>query len=148
MGTLNIKRTFASVVFGLVTAGVAMASDTIKSDASDQKVVLAHTSVSPNATAAVESRTARLPWAQAFSLQGPDDTMSRLVHVPGSGWTHLATATTDTDARPQSMSPGISTPMQDALSVFIDGPTGYTFVWIEGSGWKFVGRMTEARVEQ
>jgi hypothetical protein len=30
----------------------------------------------------------------------------------------------------------------DPLTVFIDGPTGYTFVWTDTSGWKFVGYLS------
>jgi hypothetical protein len=30
----------------------------------------------------------------------------------------------------------------DPLSVFIDGPTGYTFAWTDGA-WKFVGRISD-----
>jgi len=26
---------------------------------------------------------------------------------------------------------------------FIDGPTGYTYVWVADQGWKFVGKVTQ-----
>lgn len=29
------------------------------------------------------------------------------------------------------------------LTVFIDGPTGYAYVWIRDQGWKFIGRITD-----
>jgi hypothetical protein len=29
------------------------------------------------------------------------------------------------------------------MTVFIDGPTGYTCFWSRERGWKFVGRLTE-----
>jgi hypothetical protein len=28
-------------------------------------------------------------------------------------------------------------------TVFIDGPTGYTYFWTPEIGWKFVGRVTD-----
>ncbi|WP_459713003.1 hypothetical protein [Paraburkholderia sp. 2C] len=31
------------------------------------------------------------------------------------------------------------------LAVFIDGPTGYTYVWIRDQGWKFVGRVVDRK---
>jgi hypothetical protein len=31
----------------------------------------------------------------------------------------------------------------DPLSVFIDGPTGYTFTWTGEGGWKFAGRISD-----
>jgi hypothetical protein len=34
--------------------------------------------------------------------------------------------------------------MQSPLSVFIDGPTGYTFVYVQDAGWKFVGVLDSA----
>lgn len=33
----------------------------------------------------------------------------------------------------------------EPLTVFIDGPTGFTYVWISDVGWKFVGRIAGAR---
>lgn len=29
----------------------------------------------------------------------------------------------------------------DPVAVFVDGPTGYTFVWSADTGWKFVGPL-------
>jgi hypothetical protein len=31
----------------------------------------------------------------------------------------------------------------DLLDVFIDGPTGNTFVWIRGKGWTYEGRVVD-----
>ena len=30
----------------------------------------------------------------------------------------------------------------DPLTVFVDGPTGYTFAWVPEGGWKFIGQIT------
>jgi hypothetical protein len=32
----------------------------------------------------------------------------------------------------------------DPLAVFVDGPTGYTFVYTAENGWKFVGYLSDA----
>ncbi len=29
------------------------------------------------------------------------------------------------------------------MSVFIDGPTGFTYVWVADQGWKFVGQLSD-----
>lgn len=34
-----------------------------------------------------------------------------------------------------------------SLATFIDGPTGYKFVWRRDSGWEFVGRSEDGGVE-
>jgi hypothetical protein len=82
----------------------------------------------------------------------------RLNYSPGRGWTYLAgqrpaqtpralsladfspvmraQALSDADADRQALANA------DPLSVFIDGPTGYTFAWTGDGGWKFVGRVS------
>ena len=33
--------------------------------------------------------------------------------------------------------------LERPLSVFVDGPTGFTFIYVPDEGWKFVGRVAE-----
>jgi len=35
------------------------------------------------------------------------------------------------------------TPGDEPLTVFIEGPSGFTFVWYRESGWKFVGKVSD-----
>jgi hypothetical protein len=35
--------------------------------------------------------------------------------------------------------------VDEPLTVFIDGPTGFTFVWMRDAGWKFVGRVVDQK---
>ena len=84
-------------------------------------------------------------------LKGPNGGVSQLVYEHGSGWKHIAEAAPDSHesdiARqsmgaaqsPQSLTSATST--EDPPAVFIDGPTGYVFIWTQDSGWKFVGRI-------
>jgi len=67
-----------------------------------------------------------------------------LVRVSGVGWTYGGKATSGGDGDAALRSTSISTPMQSPLSVFIDGPTGYTFIYIQDAGWKFVGVLDSA----
>ena len=36
-----------------------------------------------------------------------------------------------------------ATPADEPLTVFIDGPSGFTFVWDREGGWKFVGKIVD-----
>jgi hypothetical protein len=36
-------------------------------------------------------------------------------------------------------------PSAEPLTVFIDGPSGYTFVWTREGAWKFVGKIAGRR---
>ncbi|KND58035.1 hypothetical protein BSCH_02264 [Candidatus Paraburkholderia schumanniana] len=45
---------------------------------------------------------------------------------------------TPTSAEPQKEASAAEWPM----TVFIDGPTGFTYVWVRDQGWKFVGRLS------
>src|ERR1700730_2989894 len=76
-------------------------------------------------------------------VQTPVGSAFRLVYVPNDGW-----KLDDPDARlkpaegrvkpaavaQQEEDPAANRPM----TVFIDGPTGYTYIWIRDQGWKFV----------
>lgn len=33
--------------------------------------------------------------------------------------------------------------LERPLSVFVDGPTGFTFIYVPDEGWKFVGRVAD-----
>jgi hypothetical protein len=71
---------------------------------------------------------------------------SRLTYVENDGWqfddsdaslkrgeARLTPVTT------QRGEPGAKQP----LTVFIDGPSGFTYIWVRDEGWKFVGRIAE-----
>ncbi len=94
-------------------------------------------------------------WLHTLYLDAPAGQPLRLVHVPGVGWKYAAgwksTAPTDDSMRLKtavsSLTTALSTdapvPVEEPLTVFIDGPTGYTYAWIHDQGWKFVGRLTD-----
>ena len=87
-------------------------------------------------------------------LRGPNGSASQLIYVHGSGWKHVAEAAPDgheSDIALQSLGSAVPVRSPQALSsatsteyppaVFIDGPTGYAFIWTHDSKWKFVGRI-------
>ena len=71
---------------------------------------------------------------------------SRLTYVENDGWRF---DDSDASLKPgevrltpvttQPVEPGAKQP----LTVFIDGPSGFTYIWVRDEGWKFVGRIAE-----
>ena len=88
----------------------------------------------------------RLPWT--VFIDAPTRSTFRLVYVPDEGWKfadravgHKATVAA---LIPTAMSRSDEGSAADEpLAVFIDGPTGFTYVWMRDTGWKFVGRVAD-----
>jgi hypothetical protein len=70
----------------------------------------------------------------------------RLLHVPGVGWQYDRTAA-DSPLRKTAMQAGAPATPASAddlpLTVFIDGPSGFTYVWNRNDGWKCIGRLVD-----
>ncbi|WP_146166172.1 hypothetical protein [Trinickia symbiotica] len=85
-------------------------------------------------------------------VEAPTGRIEQLAYRPGQGWSSAAPARSDAgtaapravraDAEDRDRNADGSQPM----SVFIDGPTGYTYVWNRDKGWTFVGRISN-RIE-
>jgi hypothetical protein len=116
MRACDTRLTLAPFILGLATVGIASAGD---GSTSGTATALAQVKYAAPSTATV-----------VLSLHAPDGGTARLVRVPGRGWTYG-----DAGLRKTSS----ATPTEPPQSVFIDGPTGYTFVYIQDAGWKFVG---------
>jgi hypothetical protein len=74
--------------------------------------------------------------------------MYRLTYVANEGWSldEPGRALRPNEARltPTAISvQGEDDSAAHPLTVFIDGPTGFTYVWIRDQGWKFVGRIAD-----
>ena len=92
--------------------------------------------------------------SQTLLLKSPDGKAFQLVHFRGCGWKQMAAEELRDDGLqlPQMSFAPISAahaeasaqPTADPLAVFIDGPTGYTFVYTAENGWKFVGYLSGA----
>jgi hypothetical protein len=86
-------------------------------------------------------------------LSGPGGEPSTLVYTPEGGWRlHEGWASTDTPAE-GAMKAAVARepastegPMSERpLTVFVDGPTGFTYIYLFDKGWKFVGRVAEEK---
>jgi hypothetical protein len=111
-----LVSTMASVMFG--TLGLANpAASTGNPDSSDRALL-------------------------AMTIETPTGSLARLTYRPGNGWSFddyagsvalNVTGLSAPDPRPED----------GPMTVFIDGPTGYTYVWTPDNGWKFVGFISD-----
>lgn len=85
-----------------------------------------------------------------LSVAAPSGGTLRLVYVPNEGWRFADRAAEPTAKRTALSSNIMPNAQEDSasdqpLTVFIDGPSGYTYVWMRNEGWKFVGRITDQK---
>lgn len=92
------------------------------------------------------------PSQVSIPVRGPDGNALRLDFRPGNGW-RFSDAQGDgasalkvgTDI--PALESDHASPVEHPLSVTVDGPTGFVFVWMhETANWKFVGRVSEPLV--
>lgn len=79
------------------------------------------------------------PGGDRFTLVRPADDGWRLQpgwNTEGTGWSKAALAAVG--APPVAAQQTLE---RRPLTVFVDGPTGFTFVYLLDEGWKFVGRV-------
>jgi hypothetical protein len=108
----------------------------------------------PAAIAADADASASRPSASATTLfvEDPEGNAFRLIHVDGSGWKYASGWPASTEKRtpfrkvalgaaaePQPKAAEV--PSDEPLTVFIDGPSGFTYVWNRDDGWTFVGKL-------
>lgn len=84
-----------------------------------------------------------LPITQAQSpgptifLSGPRGDRSTLTYSAGAGWRLHA------GWRAEVRSNNDPIALERPLTVFLDGPTGNTFIYVLEGGWRFVGRVAD-----
>lgn len=101
-----------------------------------------------DAPAKYEKKTAITHSPLTLFVQSPGGSTLRLTYIQDDGWKF-----DDHDASLEwtegRVTPAMASQQKEdavatrPLTVFIDGPTGYTYVWIRDQGWKFVGRITD-----
>lgn len=109
-------------------------------------------------TGAAATRTAPPAYGQQSGTNGspltlfiepPTGSTFRLIYSPGDGWRFADRAVgprpTEATLTPPTPRSGESLEVDEPLTVFIDGPTGYSYVWMRDAGWKFVGRVAEQK---
>jgi hypothetical protein len=90
-------------------------------------------------------------------LSGPRGEPSTLVYSPEGGWRlHAGWNSADTEvgtepsikaamATQPALLPEERPMLERPLTVFLDGPTGFTYIYLFDKGWKFVGRIAQER---
>lgn len=92
---------------------------------------------------------ARVAAPLTLHLQDASGNAVRLVHLPGVGWQYDRGARgTDSPLKKTALKAAAvpSTGASDderPLTVFIDGPSGFTYVWNREDGWTCVGRLVD-----
>ncbi|WP_233837169.1 hypothetical protein [Paraburkholderia sp. ZP32-5] len=93
-----------------------------------------------------EQETANAHSPLTLLVQSPAGSTLRLTYIQDDGWTFddrdASLEPTEGRVTPAAVSPQKEDTISHPLTVFIDGPSGYTYVWLRDQGWKFVGRIT------
>jgi hypothetical protein len=131
--------------------GIAVATAASYGSATTQAAVDAVTGAPAPQVVALQSPRAEARAAAPLTLHLEDagGNAVRLVHLPGVGWQYdraaraadspLKKTALQTTATSSAGTGGDDTP----LTVFIDGPSGFTYVWNREDGWKCVGRLVD-----
>ena len=98
----------------------------------------------PN-TAVAEARE-RAPLS--IAIDGAKGASFRLVYTAGNGWKfadHAAAKLASVGQQDGATGLIDTLPTDTLQSVFIDGPTGYVFVYVIDEGWRFVGSVANGK---
>ena len=144
MSAWNVSR--KGSVARIVTTIVAVAA--ISCVAKDRGGMQPATATAQGEGGAGQACLAQAP-AQVLSLRDANNAPFKLAYYRGCGWRYLPFRQTMGQplSEPRAMRvsqaapSSAAIPSSEPLTVFIDGPTGYTFVWAPDKGWKFVGQM-------
>ena len=135
---MKIQRALTATLAGIaLAAGAQLAKATPQADAD--------TSVwTPQVVALSQTRAATAPLTML--VEDPAGNTVRLTHVPGAGWKYEPAARAKSPLRKAAL--GVAPAAADAdadasLTVFIDGPSGFTYVWNRDGGWKFIGKLVD-----
>lgn len=84
----------------------------------------------------------------SIAIDGPKGASFRLVYNAGKGWQFADHAVAKLVSVAQQEGPtGLveALPTDTPQSVYVDGPTGYVFVYLIDEGWRFVGSVADGK---
>ena len=157
MNTSKMRRALLAALTGLALAAITPNSYAARDVTSETQVTdpAEASQVAPAPTMA-EPRHAGRGAPLTLYMEDTSGNAFRLVHVQGTGWRYAAgwKSPNSTSAwllrkvafwSTPSARPAKGAPPDDdePLTVFIDGPSGFTFVWDREGGWKFVGKIAD-----
>jgi len=148
------RSALSPAVIGIVLAAMTPISYAARYDATQiQTTGSAQPVQHAPATALAELRSANQGSPLTLYLKDSNGKAFRLVQVPGIGWRYAdgwkssgrkrnsPFQKTAFAANPRATAANESVVHEEPLTVFIDGPSGFTFVWNQDQGWKFVGKL-------
>jgi len=152
--TLNMRRALSAALTGLALAAITQVSYAAGEVASQAQIAdLAEGSQLALAPAFADPRRAERGSPLTLYMEDSDGNAFRLVHVQGTGWRY-AEGWKSPNSADASLSQKVAlksttsappakggTPDDEPLTVFIDGPSGFAFVWDREGGWKYVGMI-------
>jgi len=149
-----MRRTLLAALTGLAFAAITQVSYAAYET---QVAGLTETGHSTPANAIEEPRRAGSGSPLTLYMEDPSGNAFRLVRIEGSGWKYAEGWKSPNRAGNSLFSkmafwPKTPAPVaketvtyDEPMTVFIDGPSGFTFVWNRDGGWKFVGKITDRR---
>jgi len=154
MKTLNVGRALSAALTGLALAAITQVSYAARYVPSEaQTAGLTEGSQLALAPAIADPRRAGRGSPLTLYMEDADGNAFRLIHVQGTGFRyaegwkssntadaslpHKVAFQSTTSAPPATG----TTPDDEPLTVFIDGPSGFAFVWDREGSWKFVGKI-------
>ena len=158
MNTSTMRRALTAALTGLAFATITQVSYAARDVASESRVAgLPATMQYAPTTAITEPEPRHAGSPLTLYVEDPTGNAFRLVHVQGAGWKY-AKGWKSPDRAAESLFRKVAfwsttpapaakaaVPDDEPLTVFIDGPSGFTYVWNRDAGWKFVGKIAESR---
>jgi hypothetical protein len=149
-----MRRALSTALTGLALAAITQVSYASHDVASETQIAgLTEKSQLALAPAIADPRRAERGSPLTLYMEDSGGNAFRLVHVQGTGWRYAegwkspnsADASLPRKVGFQSTTSATpaqgATPDDEPLTVFIDGPSGFTFVWDREGKWKFVGKI-------
>jgi len=83
----------------------------------------------------------------SIAVDSPKGAYFRLVYNAGNGWQFADYSAAKLVSVKQEGPTGLieMLPTDTLQSVYVDGPTGYVFVYVIDGGWKFVGSVADRK---
>jgi hypothetical protein len=156
--TFNMRHTLSAALTGLALAAVtqvSFAASDVDVASEAQTAGLTKTAPFTPATTIAEPRRASRGSPLTLYMKDVSGNAFRLIHVQGMGWKY-AEGWKSPDRAAESLFRKVAfwsttpapaakaaVPDDEPLTVFIDGPSGFTYVWNRDEGWKFVGKVAD-----
>lgn len=154
----NPRKPLSPVLIGIALAAMSQISYAAR-DLSSQTQATGLTRAVPDtsATAIAEPRIADPSSPLTLYLEDTNGKAYRLIQVPGARWKYAdgwksngrernsLFQRTEFAAGSRTTAANEGVAYDDPLTVFIDGPSGFTFVWSQDEGWKFIGKIANGK---